>query len=92
MKKYFNEKGEQFRLAKGTIKELKDYQGKTSIFLTQDETEENGEWYMTFMNRYKVGDTYVHTVRILWNDILTTANLAKICGYDYDEDGNYVIL
>lgn len=90
MKKYFNEEKEQFKMEKGTIKELKYYQGRVQIYLTQD--PETLIWRFSFNNIYKIGDKYVVTKRISALDDLTTVNLAKICGYDYDEDGNYIIL
>ena len=37
MAKYYNEKGEQFRLIKGTISEVKDYYGRTQVYLAYDE-------------------------------------------------------
>ena len=89
MKKYFNENKEKFNLEKGTIKEIKNYHPVTTTYLTQD--QDSGKWYMTFMNRYRDEqgrDCY--TVKVPWYAKICIEDMAALCGYYYDEDGNII--
>lgn len=80
MKKYYNEKNEQFVLEKGTIKEINSYLGRTQVYLTQD--DETKKWYMTFTQCYMTyDDRYIRTVCIPMFKKVTIQNLAEICGY-----------
>ena len=80
MKKYYNEQGEQFRLAKGTISEIKNYLGRTQVYLTQD--DETKKWYMAFTQGYLTYDgKFIHTVCIPTFEKVTIQNLADLCGY-----------
>lgn len=80
MKKYYNNKNEQFKLTRGTINEIKNYLGHTQVFLTQD--DETKEWYMSFTQGYMTYDgKFIYTVRIPVFEKITTQNLARICGY-----------
>ena len=80
MKKYYNLKDEQFKLEKGTIKELKDYQGRVDCYLYQD--EDNKAWYMSFTKGWidhKGRCDYGVYISPLMK--LTTEECAHICGY-----------
>lgn len=83
MKKY-NSKGELFKLERGTIQEIKDYQGRTQIYLTQD--EDSKKWRMTFAQGFIEYDG-----RQTWNKriplgICSKKELADWLGYCFDED------
>ena len=83
MKKY-NSKGELFKLEKGTIQEIKDYQGRTQIYLTQD--EDSKKWRMTFAEGFIEYDgRQTWNVRIPYWLKPSKAAIADFLDYVYDE-------
>lgn len=84
--KYYNNKGEQFRLEKGTIADLKSHQGWCDYYLSYE--EDSKVWYPTPAMGYI--DTFgnrLYNFKIGPLDVITRKNLAFRFGYIYDENG-----
>ena len=80
MKKYYNGNDEEFLLEKGTIKEIKDYLGRVTVYMHQNE---DNKWYMSFAKGW-----IDHEGRESWGiwippymKKVTTTEVAHLCGY-----------
>ena len=84
MKKY-NTAGELFKLERGTIQEIKDYQGRTQIYLTQD--EDSKKWRMTFAKGFieSNGSKYWNIEIPNWLEP-SKAAIADFLDYVYNEE------
>ena len=90
MKKYYNEKGEEFKLYKGTISEIKNYHRRTNIYMAQD--EETGKWYMTHAQGWIDWEgKKTWNIPINYYTEITKAGLADLCGYYFNtNDKKYI--
>lgn len=87
MKKYFNNKNEQLKLEKGTIAELKDYEGRTQVYLTQD--EQSKKWHATLAQAFLLEDgTQVWNTRVPYGAGRSVESVAYLLEYYYDEAGD----
>lgn len=82
MKRTFkNELGELFELERGTLKEIKNYQDRTDIYLYQD--EDTKKWYLSFVKSYCDNATgkWSYGVHIPVLLKITKEKLANLLGY-----------
>lgn len=79
MKRYYNENNEEFKLERGSLKEINNYAARTNVYLYYD--TEKKHFYASFASILVDNETNKRHYGMLISPLDTKETLAHKCGY-----------